>query len=154
MIEGIAKYENDRMRGRINDEDGNNGIVEEVIEEEIVESNYDEDDEPKKGFSLTNIITSFSRFFKQACARALGGVEIGRLMPRELANATETRRAVTPPRPTRLSWQAMPTAQRIGTKSVAVEVWLMKFAMNKQMIPQPTMRASGDQLANGIVLIR
>ena len=53
------------MRGRINDEDGNNGIVEEVIEEEIVESNYDEDDEPKKGFSLTNIITSFSRFFKQ-----------------------------------------------------------------------------------------
>lgn len=65
VIEGIAKYENDRMRGRINDEDGNNGIVEEVIEEEIVESNYDEDDEPKKGFSLTNIITSFSRFFKQ-----------------------------------------------------------------------------------------
>lgn len=65
VIEGIAKYENDRMRGRINDEDGNNGIVEEVIEEEIVESNDDEDDEPKKGFSLTNIITSFSRFFKQ-----------------------------------------------------------------------------------------
>jgi hypothetical protein len=50
--------------------------------------------------------------------------------------------------------QAIPTAQRIGTRRVAVEVWLIKLAMKRQMTPQPIINAIGDQLANGIVLIR
>lgn len=65
VIEGIAKYENDRLRGKVREEDRNNGIVEE-IENETVDTDDDNDDEPEKsGFSLTDIITNFSRFFKQ-----------------------------------------------------------------------------------------
>ena len=64
VIEGIAKYENDKKRGRVNEEDVNNGIVEDVTND-VIDDDTDEDDEQKKGFSLTDIITSFSKFFKQ-----------------------------------------------------------------------------------------
>lgn len=64
VIEGIAKYENDKKRGRVNEEDVNNGIVEDVTND-VIDDDIDEDDEQKKGFSLTDIITSFSKFFKQ-----------------------------------------------------------------------------------------
>ena len=64
VIEGIAKYENDKKRGRVNEEDVNNGIVEDVTND-VIDDDTEDDDEQKKGFSLTDIITSFSKFFKQ-----------------------------------------------------------------------------------------
>lgn len=64
VIEGIAKYENDKKRGRVNVEDVNNGIVENVTND-VIDDDTEDDDEQKKGFSLTDIITSFSKFFKQ-----------------------------------------------------------------------------------------
>ena len=57
-----------------------------------------------------------------AWARAFGGVLIGRLMPSELAKATETKRAVTPPKESRDEPKETPTAAMIGIKREAVAV--------------------------------
>lgn len=65
VIEGIAKYENDKLRGRINYVDSNIDIVEEEVVESEEDEKEDEKDGTTNGFSLANIITSFSRFFKQ-----------------------------------------------------------------------------------------
>ena len=63
VIEGIAKYEQDLQRGRIQDDSKNERVKvkEEVVVEEI---KNDEEDAPKSNFTLTNIISTISKIFK------------------------------------------------------------------------------------------
>lgn len=87
-------------------------------------------------------------------SQGVRGVLMGRLMPREEAKATDTSRAVTPPMGARLSPMLTPTTAIIGMSREAVAVWLMKVAMNRQMIPVPTMSGKGDHSAKGMEPIR
>ena len=64
VIEGIAKYENDLLRGRIND-DIRNGRVKEKEEEKVVDDiEQDVENTTNGAFSLTRIVTSLSKIFK------------------------------------------------------------------------------------------
>ena len=62
-------------------------------------------------------------------AMALGGVEIGRVMGREVLTATKSSIDVTPPRTARLSPKAVPTKARMGISRLAAEVLEMKVEM-------------------------
>ena len=71
VMEGIAKYENDLRRGKIQEDDLRNGpiISTETTVETEVETETEVDDEPKKtrtkkSFTLGDIITRISGMFE------------------------------------------------------------------------------------------
>ena len=64
-----------------------------------------------------------------ACARAFGGVEIGRIIASDEPIATPIRRVDTPPRGARFAVMLWPTTARIGTRRAAVAVCEMKLAI-------------------------
>lgn len=63
VIEGIAKYEQDLQRGRIQDDSKNERVK---VKEEVVveETKEDVEEAPKSNFTLTNIISTISKIFK------------------------------------------------------------------------------------------
>ena len=63
-----------------------------------------------------------------ASASAFGGVDIGRTIATDEHIATPISKVGTPPKGINCSFMVEPAIARIGTKSAAVAVWLMKLA--------------------------
>ena len=64
-----------------------------------------------------------------ASARALGGVEIGKIMATDELIATPISKVPIPPNSTNWAPILDPAIARIGTNNAAVAVWEIKFAI-------------------------
>ena len=63
------------------------------------------------------------------CARAFGGVLIGKSIASDVQRTAPMSRVLDPPRGSRVSPMPTPTAQRIGTMRLAAAVFDMKLDM-------------------------
>lgn len=72
---------------------------------------------------------SFCLMNPVASARALGGVEIGRIMATDELIATPISRVPIPPSSASLTPILDPAIARIGINNAAVAVWEIKFAI-------------------------
>lgn len=72
---------------------------------------------------------SFCWIMPVACAKAFGGVEIGRTIARDEPKATPISSVATPPSGNRLSLILIPAIASIGTSKAAVAVCEMKLAI-------------------------
>ena len=72
-------------------------------------------------------IISFCSTIPVACANALGGVEIGKIMASEADKAKPINNGATPPNGAKFSTVAAPTTAKIGTSKDAVAVFEIKL---------------------------
>ena len=64
-----------------------------------------------------------------ACAKAFGGVLIGKTIANEEPIATPINKVATPPNGANCPLIAVPAVPKIGTNNAAVAVWEIKFAI-------------------------